>query len=127
MRHETELWIEDATYDLESAKAMLDSGRLFFVVFMCHLTVEKMLKAAIVEREGVDPPRIHNLVGLATRAGVPIPEEHLGIVNELDSMSVVTRYPDGRRAIADSLTTERAVSTYDRTGGLVEWLRQELR
>lgn len=127
MRSETKLWIEDAEYDLESAKAMLDSGRLFFVIFMCHLTVEKLLKAAIVEREGVEPPRVHNLVSLATRAGVQIPASHQAIVNELDSMSVVTRYPDGRRAIGKSLTNERAKATYDRTVGFSEWLKQELK
>lgn len=34
MKPETTLWMDDAEYDLESAKAMLDSGRFFFVVFM---------------------------------------------------------------------------------------------
>jgi HEPN domain-containing protein len=36
MRPETQAWVEDAEYDLQSAKAMLDNGRYFFVVFMCH-------------------------------------------------------------------------------------------
>jgi HEPN domain-containing protein len=64
MRPETEAWVEDAEYDLQSAKAMLDCGRYFFVVFMCHLTIEKLLKSIIVERQGLEPPRIHNLIGL---------------------------------------------------------------
>jgi len=42
-------------------------------------------------------------------------------------MSVVTRYPDGRRAIGETLTTERAKTMYDRTVGFSEWLRQELK
>jgi HEPN domain-containing protein len=127
MRQETQLWVEDAEYDLESAKAMLDSGRLFFVVFMCHLTVEKLLKAVIVERQGAEPPRIHNLVGLAARGDVCVPEEHRPLVNELDGMSVITRYPDGRRAIADSLTPERGESIYERTAQFAQWLVQQLR
>ena len=126
MRSETQLWLEDADYDLGSAKAMLDAGRLFFVIFMCHLTVEKLLKAVIVERQDVDPPRIHNLVALATRSGITILSEHRPLVNELDNMSVVTRYPDGRRAIAATLTQERASDIYDRTVGFAQWLRREL-
>jgi HEPN domain-containing protein len=126
MRRETELWIDDADYDLESAKAMLDSGRYFFVVFMCHLTVEKLLKAVIVERHGAEPPKIHNLVALAVRVGLTIPNDHLPLVNELDNMSVVTRYPDGRRSIAGMLTPERTSEIYDRTVRFSEWLRQEL-
>jgi HEPN domain-containing protein len=115
MRDETKLWIDDAEYDLESAKAMLDSGRYFFVVFICHLTVEKLLKAVIVERQAIEPPKIHNLIDLATRGAIAIPAEHRTLVNELDNMGVVTRYPDGRRALADTLTDTRVKSLYERT------------
>jgi len=91
MKAETQLWIDDADYDLESAQTMLESGRRFYVVFMCHLTVEKLLKALIVERSGEEPPKIHNLVALAARAGLTIPTEHRSVINELDNMGVVTR------------------------------------
>ena len=46
MRPETEAWVEDAQYDLQSAKVMLDSGRYFVVVFMCHPTIEKLFGTA---------------------------------------------------------------------------------
>lgn len=124
MRPETRLWVEDAEYDLGAAKAMLDSGRLFFVVFMCHLTLEKLLKALIVENDGVEPPRVHNLVGLAVRGKTVIPDQHRLLIDELDSMSVVTRYPDGRRSLAGTLTPERARHIYDRTLEFTTWLRQ---
>ena len=96
MRPETEAWMEDAEYDLQSAKVMLDSRRYFFVVFMCHLTIEKLLKSVIVERQGLEPPRMHNLFGLIVRASLTIPAERCPLINKLDSMSVVTRYPDER-------------------------------
>src|SRR5882724_1137421 len=126
MRPETEVWVEDAEYDLQSAKAMLDSGRYFFVVFMCHLTIEKLLKSVIVERQGLEPPRIHNLFGLIARAGLTIPAERHPLINELDNMSVVTGYPDGRRAIASTLTDENTTALYERTVELAQWLKQEL-
>jgi HEPN domain-containing protein len=126
MKPETQNWVDDADYDLQSAKAMLDSGRYFFVVFMRHLTVEKLLKAFIVERQSVEPPKIHNLVGLVTRIGLTIPAEHRPLIDQLNTMSVVTRYPDGRRAIASTLTNESATSLYEGTVKLAEWLKQEL-
>ena len=126
MRPETTLWIDDAEYDQESAKAMLDSGRFFFVVFMCHLVAEKLLKAAIVERCAVEPPKMHNLIGLAARSGISIPAEHRGIVNELDGMGVVIRYPDGRRALADTLTEACTKGIYERTVEFAQWLRREI-
>ena len=126
MKPETQNWVEDADYDLQSAKAMLESGRYFFVVFMCHLTIEKLLKAVIVEKTGTSPPRIHNLVGLAARCGLDIPDRHRQLVNQLDNMSVVTRYPDGRRQIADALTEERVNSMFSDTMEFAEWIRAEL-
>jgi HEPN domain-containing protein len=85
MRPETQAWVEDAEYDLQSAKAMLDSGRYFFVVFMCHLTIEKLLKSVIIEWQGIEPPKIHNLFGLIARAGLTIPPERRPLINELDN------------------------------------------
>jgi HEPN domain-containing protein len=126
MKSETKLWVEDADYDLESAKAMLESKRYFFVVFMCHLTIEKLLKAVIVERLGIQPPKIHGLIALATRSALKIPLKNRKLVNELDDMGVITRYPDGRRAIAGSLTDERVGALFERTVGFVKWLKQEL-
>ena len=38
-------WLDLADYDLETAKAMLNSGRFLYVGFMCHQTIEKALKA----------------------------------------------------------------------------------
>ncbi|HDP80310.1 MAG TPA: HEPN domain-containing protein [Spirochaetes bacterium] len=41
----TQYWQDMAGYDLETARAMLSTGRYLYVGFMCHQTVEKSLKA----------------------------------------------------------------------------------
>lgn len=38
-------WIEMSDYDLETANAMLLTGRYLHVGFMCHQAIEKILKA----------------------------------------------------------------------------------
>lgn len=50
-----------AEYDLETAKAMLDTKRHLYVGFMCHQTIEKGLKA-VIAKTGDFPPKIHNLI-----------------------------------------------------------------
>lgn len=37
-------WEDIAQYDLETAKAMLSSGRFLYVVFMCQQSIEKIIK-----------------------------------------------------------------------------------
>lgn len=43
-------WIDLSDYDFETAKAMLESRRLLYVSFMCHQTIEKILKAMFVSK-----------------------------------------------------------------------------
>lgn len=65
MREASRPWAEQARYDLDTAGAMLSSGRYLYVVFCCQQAVEKALKALIVVRTGEMPPRLHNLPRLA--------------------------------------------------------------
>jgi HEPN domain-containing protein len=55
-------WSEQGNYDLETARAMLQSGRFVYVLFCCQQAVEKMLKGVIAKTTGEMPPRIHNLM-----------------------------------------------------------------
>jgi HEPN domain-containing protein len=49
MREDTINWIALAEYDLETARHMLKTGRFLYVIFLCHLSLEKMLKAHVTE------------------------------------------------------------------------------
>lgn len=40
-------WLQIAEYDIETAKAMLKSGR-YLLGFMCHQSIEKILKGVFV-------------------------------------------------------------------------------
>ena len=80
----------------------------------------------IIERQRVMPPKIHGLVDLANRAGLAIPAGHQPHVDRLNSMSVPTRYPDGRRTIAATLTPQSTTALYLQTVELAQWLKQQL-
>jgi len=40
-------WVKTSNYDLQTADAMYKAARYLYVVFMCHLAIEKMLKAIL--------------------------------------------------------------------------------
>lgn len=50
VRSDSKNWIATAEYDLETARHMLATGRFLYVVFMCHLALEKLLKAHVPHR-----------------------------------------------------------------------------
>ena len=45
-----EHWVERSKYDLDTAKAMLDTGRYLYVSYMCQQAIEKILKAIIAKK-----------------------------------------------------------------------------
>jgi len=47
-------WMRQADYDWETAEYMLQGGRCFYAVFMCHMAVEKALKGLFCGAAGPD-------------------------------------------------------------------------
>jgi HEPN domain-containing protein len=69
-------WIATANYDLLTADAMYKTGRYLYVVFMCHLSIEKTLKAILAQKCPDDlPPKIHNLVNLTQKIELSLPDK----------------------------------------------------
>jgi len=60
-------WIDISDYDLETAQAMLESKRFLYVGFMCHQSIEKILKAYYAFRMNIVPPFTHKLGRLENR------------------------------------------------------------
>jgi HEPN domain-containing protein len=95
MKPGTEYWLATSHYDFDTAKAMLVAKRYVYVVFMCHLCLEKVLKGALVELTDIEtPPRIHALRLLAERAGLALTDEQGSMLDELTAHQQKTRYPD---------------------------------
>jgi len=59
-----QMWLDRVAYDIETAKAMLQTGRWIYSIFMCQQSLEKCLKALIAYQDKEIVP-IHNLRRLA--------------------------------------------------------------
>lgn len=70
MRTEVKNWLDSAQYDLDTAEHMFAAGRYIYTVFMCHLALEKALKAKVEEITGKTPPKTHDLGYLVGIAGL---------------------------------------------------------
>lgn len=57
MDEKVKYWIDLADYDIETAAAMLKTQRYLYVGFMCHQSIEKALKAVIVDKFDHMPPK----------------------------------------------------------------------
>jgi HEPN domain-containing protein len=70
IRKDTRNWIALAEYDLETAVRMLETGRYLYVVFLCHLALEKVLKAHVTEVTLTVPVKTHDLIYFVKKSGL---------------------------------------------------------
>jgi len=122
LKPQTEHWLEVAEYDLGTAEAMLRSRRYVYVVFFCHLCLEKALKARIVEFADVFPPYTHSLSKLLELAKLDIPEQLSDFIYNMSDLNVATRYPKDLKQFQRAQAREY----FDRTREVFSWLRQRL-
>lgn len=83
-----------AVYDLQTAESLFKPGRYIYVVFMCHLAIEKMLKAIVAETANEIPPKTHSLIFLIKLAETRLPQVLFDFVTKINNASIVTRYPE---------------------------------
>lgn len=127
MDKKVKYWIDTAEYDLDTAKAMLDTGRYLYVGFLCHQTIEKCLKA-IIAKSGQFPPKIHNLLNLVEKTDIKenISEEQKDFLSELNPLNIEARYPDYKNKINEILTETYCNELLNKTKGMVKWIKEQL-
>jgi HEPN domain-containing protein len=115
-------WVDQARYDLDTARAMLEARRYIYVLFCCQQAVEKALKAKIVGLTGELPPRIHNLIKLAEKGGIHLSTEQSLLFRDLSGYYVKTRYPEEIQAMGSALTREIVTDYFRKTEEALQWL-----
>jgi HEPN domain-containing protein len=121
-------WITTSEYDLVTAKSMLKAKRYLYVGFMCHQTIEKVLKAYYVKIKNKVPPHIHNLLFLAEETGIytHFSEKQKDLLNELRPLNIEARYPKYKDNLFKSLSAKRCEKILQETAELYKWIIKEL-
>jgi HEPN domain-containing protein len=127
MKREVKNWLESAQYDLETAEQMLNTGRYIYTIFMCHLAIEKILKAKVGEITGKIPPKTHNLRYLVKLSGLEPPEEMFIFLSELSDVSIPTRYPEDFGNLRNSYDKEAAKTYLQKTEDAFKWIKKSLK
>ena len=124
MSEEVKNWLESAQYDLETAEHMFNSGRYIYTVFMCHLSIEKALKAKVEEITGKTPPKTHNLRFLVNLSRLTVPDNMFTFLSKLSDVSIPTRYPEDFSELVRSYD-KKTVKTYlARTKEVFQWIKK---
>ena len=123
MEQDVKYWVDLSKYDIDTAKAMLESGRYLYVLFTCQQSIEKMLKALIVKNTKSFPPKIHDLVKLINITKIDIETEQKEFLAKLNYYYLETRYPRELSEISKQIKKDTAVNFYNNTKKILKWLK----
>ncbi|MGD1001560.1 MAG: HEPN domain-containing protein [Candidatus Brocadiia bacterium] len=126
MANTSEEWMRQAEYDIATAQAMFDARRYFYTAFMCHLSVEKALKAVYMARRKQVPPKTHNLAFLTQNLQLSVTKERSDFLFMLNRMSVMTRYPEDMDKLIREFPKTRTRQFLRQARETVRWLKKEL-
>ena len=128
MNDKVTYWIEMSDYDFDTAKAMLETKRYLYVAFMCHQTIEKILKAYWSNVLEEPPLNIHSLSRLAEKSGLDkdMSEEQTDFIDELEPLNIEARYPSYKERLMKSLTADRCKKLIEQTDKLRIWIKSKL-
>ena len=119
-------WLKQADYDMETAEIMFDNKRYFYVVFMCHLSIEKALKGLYTQKLNKTPPKTHNLIFLVEKIKLGLSEDLYDFIFTLNGVSVPTRYPDELQKLQKDYNTAKTRVLLEKSKEALKWLKARL-
>jgi len=128
MFSKAEYWLELCDDDVKVARNLLKSKDYLWMAFICHLVVEKSIKAVIADRTNQEPKRIHDLAKLAEQANVvdELTDTQMDFLEELTPYNIEARYPSYKEKMAAKLSAEYCESLLIRTEEFLCWTKQKL-
>ena len=125
MSEKHEEWLKQAAYDMDTADAMFSSGRYFYAVFMCHLSIEKSLKGLYSKELTEVPPKTHNLLYLLKKIQKKPDQDLQKFITKLNTASVATRYPDDLAKIQAAYTEEITKEMIEKSKDVLKWVKKQ--
>lgn len=119
-------WMLQAEYDLKAAAKNYDCGLYPFSIFLCHLSLEKALKAVFCSKIKQDPPRIHDLLALSKILNLHPPDDIEIFIRNFSAVSVRARYPIDLKLALREYNKKTTGEILNNTKQAIKWLKKQL-
>jgi HEPN domain-containing protein len=121
-------WLDRVAYDMDTAKAMLQTGRLIYAIFMCQQSLEKCFKARLAYQNKEILP-IHNLRRLAEHSNVihDLDESTLVKLDFLSSYYINAQYKEDLQQLSKGITEQVVQDFIQFSEGFITWLCQKMK
>jgi HEPN domain-containing protein len=125
MTGDSQEWFRQAHYDFGTAESLFGSGRYPPVLFFCHLSLEKALKALYVEKFNDIPEKTHSLVLMVELLEMELPQHLIDSLLVINRLGVTGRYPHNLGKMLEQYTETQTRKILEETKEILTWLMQK--
>jgi HEPN domain-containing protein len=119
-------WKESSDLNYKTMKNLMKTGDYSWALFMGHLVLEKLIKAHYVKKLGKHAIHTHDLLRLATEAGLDLTEENKERLDEISTFNLNARYDNYKHDFYKLCTKEFTDTRIERIENIRKWLIREL-
>lgn len=121
-----EYWSSASKQDFETAEILFENKRYHHVLFFCHLSIEKILKAVIIKKTQGAPPLLHDLVRLAEKAEIELSAKQKNELVEISVFNIEARYDNYKFSFYKKANKRFASKYVNKTRKILVWLNKYL-
>jgi len=119
-------WMESSDDDAGTMKHLLEKGDYSWSLFIGHIVLEKLLKAAVAKSTGLTPPHLHDLSRLAAKADMAMTHDQLDLLDTITTFNIRARYDDYKREFKAKCTREYTTRMVKSIEELRSWIKTKL-
>ncbi len=115
-------WLDSAEQNYQTMQHMIDSNDYSWALFLGHLVIEKTLKSLYVKKLHRHAFFTHDLLRLASKIGLDIPDEYEEWFDEITTFNLNARYDNYKQEFYRLCTKEFSEFWISRIETLKQWL-----
>ena len=115
-------WIEASNHDLDVARSLFRTGKYDYCLFLCHLMLEKILKALVTKITKDHPPFTHNLLYLAGKSNLELSKSQIELLDQVNKFNMEIRYPEDLKVLSKKINKNYAKKYFTESKEIWKWL-----
>jgi HEPN domain-containing protein len=120
-------WLITADHSWKTAQDLFEKRDYVDALFYGHLYLEKLLKAAAVQRTQNDAPWGHKLNKIAEAANLALTSEQLDLLKRVTEYNIKTRYPDWKFEFRKKCNKKFCQTELNEIQRFGKWLRKQIK
>ena len=119
-------WIAIADNDLPVAETLFKKKYFVWSLYICHLILEKIIKAHYVKDNQETPPKIHDLLKLSERINIEFDSDTIRFFKVMNRFCIEARYPEYKQDLEKLCTYKYSKEQFNKTKEIFTWLKSLL-